>query len=222
MSAKEKQRLRIKFSRGDEVKYISHLDLMRFWERALRRAEVPLAYSEGFSPHPRISLAAPLPVGTTSEAELMDIFLQKRISLHSFMQTIGQQLSSGVDISETKEVPLRVPSLQSQLRYAEYYVEVKADKKPEEVQQALYALLEAESLPWYHVRDTEVRHYDLRALIDDIWLITWQDSQCALGMRLRTDNRGTGRPEQVTAALGLSHHPDRIHRTGLILAGNEH
>ena len=223
MATKEKQRLRIKFSRGDEVKYISHLDLMRFWERALRRAEIPLAYSEGFSPHPRISLAAPLPVGTTSEGELMDVFLQRRTSPYFFMREMGQQLPSGIDISEMKEVPLRAPSLQSQLRYAEYHVEVKVDdKKPEEVQQALNALLKAESLPWHHIRDTGVRHYDLRVLIDDIWLITWQDSQCALGMRLRTDNRGTGRPEQVTAALGLSHHPDRIHRTGLILAGNEH
>ena len=57
------------------MKYITHLDMMRFWERALRRADVPLAYSEGFSPHAQISLAAPLAVGTTSEAELMDVFL---------------------------------------------------------------------------------------------------------------------------------------------------
>jgi len=74
------QRLRIKFSRGEEIKYISHLDLMRCWERALKRADVPLMYSEGFSPHPRISLAAPLALGVTSEAELMDITVSRWVS----------------------------------------------------------------------------------------------------------------------------------------------
>jgi radical SAM-linked protein len=60
------QRLRITFARGKELKYISHLDLMRLWQRALRRADIPLAYSQGFSPHPRLSIAAPLAIGVTS------------------------------------------------------------------------------------------------------------------------------------------------------------
>ena len=68
------QRIRIKFNRGEEIKFISHLDITRLWERALRRAGVPLAYSQGFSPHPQLSFAVPLAVGMTSEAELLDIF----------------------------------------------------------------------------------------------------------------------------------------------------
>jgi radical SAM-linked protein len=67
-------RLRIRFGRGQELKFISHLDLTRLWHRALRRAGVALAYSEGFNPHPRLSLAAPLQLGATSEAELMDVY----------------------------------------------------------------------------------------------------------------------------------------------------
>ena len=69
------QRLRVKFGRGRKLKYISHLDLMRLWERGLRRAGVPVAYSEGFNPRPRLSFASPLAVGTTSESELLDILL---------------------------------------------------------------------------------------------------------------------------------------------------
>ncbi|UCG84296.1 MAG: DUF2344 domain-containing protein, partial [Dehalococcoidia bacterium] len=71
------QRLRVTFSRSDSLKFISHLDMMRLWQRALRRADIPLAYSQGFSPHPRLSLAAPLAIGVTSSAELMDVFLQR-------------------------------------------------------------------------------------------------------------------------------------------------
>ena len=63
-------RLRVRFKRGGEVKFISHLDLIRLWQRAFQRARIPIAYSEGFSPHPRISLAAPLPIRVTSDAEL--------------------------------------------------------------------------------------------------------------------------------------------------------
>ncbi len=191
---------------------------MRFWERALRRAEIPLAYSEGFTPHPRISLAAPLPVGVTSEAELMDITLLKRVTPYVFIRTIGQQLSPGIDILEVQEISLAAPSLQSQLRYGEYRVDVKSNRSLEEVQSAISSLLQTECLSWQHMRDTGPRHYNLRALIDHLWLIGWHSNSFTLGMRLRCDSQGTGRPEQVTQALGFKDHPDSIHRIKLLLA----
>jgi radical SAM-linked protein len=212
------QRLRVRFCRGEEVRYISHLDLMRLWERALRRAGISLAYSEGFSPHPRISLAAPLPIGVTSEAEFMDVFLARWVSPHSFIRGVTQQLPRGIDIKEVWVIGQRVKSLQSQVRYAEYRVEVESDKMPEEIRALLRSFLSAEHLPWQHSRDTGVRRYDLRALVDDLWLADWQRHQFALGMRLRCDHTGAGRPEQVAAALVL--HPRSIHRTKLILASS--
>ena len=90
------QRLRIRFSRGEEIKYISHLDLIRLWQRALNRAGIPLAYSAGFNPHPRISMALALAMGVTSEAELMDIMLDKFVSPHSFTAAISRQLPRGI------------------------------------------------------------------------------------------------------------------------------
>jgi len=210
-------RLRIRFSRGEEIKYISHLDLMRCWERALRRAEIPLSYSEGFIPHPRLSIAAPLPIGVTSEAELMDIFLQKPLSPYSFIQTMDQQLPQGIDILEVQHITLVMPSLQSQLRYAEYRVEVDTIKSLEEMQTAVTSLLQTENLPWQHMRDTGPRRYNLRALIEHLWIISWYDSAFVLGMKLRCDSQGTGRPEQITQALGLTDYPRSIHRTRLLL-----
>ncbi len=131
------QRLRIKFSRGEEIKYISHLDLMRLWERALRRSGVPIAYSQGFSPRPKISLAAPLAVGVTSEGELMALFMARRVSPQFFIKAVSQQLPPGIEVLEVQEIGLRVPSLQSQVRYAEYRVDVETDKNLQEVQLAL-------------------------------------------------------------------------------------
>src|SRR5438105_3409937 len=95
---------------------------MRFWERALRRAEVDVAYSEGFSPHPQISLAAPLPVGVTSRGELMDVFLATRSTPEAFMRALAPQLPPGLTVDSVVEVELGLPSIQSQMRAAEYEV----------------------------------------------------------------------------------------------------
>lgn len=211
------QRLRLKFSRGKEVGFISHLDLMRLWERALRRAGMPLAYSEGFTPHPHIALAAPLPLGVTSEAELMDIFLARWVPPQSFIKAMGAQIPAGIELLEVWPIAPGAPSLQSRLRFAEYIVEMETDKELEEVELALHTLLSASTIPWQHQRDTGIRSYDLRPLVDDLWLINWQDSRCTLGMRLRCDTAGAGRAEQVTAALGFAQRPRSIHRTKLLL-----
>ncbi len=212
------QRLRLTFSKGEEIKYISHLDMMRLWQRALRRADIPLAYSKGFSPHPRLSLAAPLAIGVTSSGELMDVFLERRVSPHFFLMTVDKQLPPGVDISEVVEMGLGLPSLQSQVLYAEYKVCVETDKRPEEAEASLRSLLAKDVLPWQHARDKEIRKYDLRSLIESIWLLDCDSHECTLGMRLRCDSRGTGRPEQVTSALGFASPPKSIHRTELILS----
>jgi len=211
------QRLRLKFSRGEELKFLSHLDLMRLWERALRRAGLPLAYSEGFTPHPQIALAAPLLVGVTSDAELMDVSLSRWISPQSFVAQIEKQLPYGIALLEAWPVGPKIPSLQSQVRFVEYRVEVETGKGCQEVELALKSFLAMKELPWHHHRDTGDRYYDLRALVDDLRLIDCQGALCVLAMRLRCDEKGAGRPEQVTKALGFSKRPKSIHRTNLIL-----
>jgi len=212
------QRLRIKFSRGDEIKFISHLDITRLWERAFHRAQIQLAYSEGFSPHPKISLAAPLAVGITSEAELMDVFIVRPVSPHWFTATVSRQLPSGIAVLGVFQTGLNIPSLQSQVRFAEYRVELANEDGPGDIEAALASLLSAEHLPWHHQRDTGRRNYDLRALVDDLRLIDVYGSGCTFEMKLRCDSGGAGRPEQVAIALGFTNHPRLIHRTRLILA----
>lgn len=211
------QRLRIKFSRGEELKYLSHLDLTRLWERACRRAGIALAYSEGFTPHPRISLAVPLSVGITSEAELMDLFLVNWSAPNAFINQMGRELPQGIRIGAAHSINTDVPSLQSQVTCAEYEVTIKTGMSECDIKTAITHLLSLNEFPWHHYRDTGIRRYDIRALIEDIWIIDYRDSFCSSGMRLRCDNRGTGRPEQVVKALGFSHYPIHIHRTKLLL-----
>ena len=212
------QRIRVRFSRGEEVKYITHLDLMRFWERALRRAEAPLAYSEGHTPRARLSLAAPLAVGVTSSAELMEVFLTRRVALGDFTRSVSAQVTAGIEVLEVEEIGLGLPSLQSEVRWARYRVEGPFDGAPEDVRSAVSRFLTADSIPWEHMREREVRRYDIRALVRDLLVGEAPAGSYALAMTLRCDNAAAGRPEQVVSALGLPE-PSAIHRRELVLAG---
>lgn len=210
------QRLRITFSRDSQVKYISHLDLMRLWERTLRRAALPLAFSEGFTPHPRLALAAPLPVGVTSSGELMEVYLRKRVSPRFFLEQIRPQLPAGVDVSQIEEVSLALPSLQSQVRLAEYLVVVECTLEREEVEARIAGLLAQEHLPIQRPRPGGPKALDLRALVHQVWVVGVERGLRRLGMLLRTDPQGSGRPEEVVAALSLGE-PLSMHRVRLVL-----
>lgn len=212
------QRLRITFSRGDAAKYCSHLDLMRLWERAIRRAGLPVAYSEGFTPHPRIALAAPLPVGITSTGELMEIFLRKRVTPRFFLQHIEPQLPEGLAISRVEEAAIGLPSLQSVMRQAEYRVDVECLIDQPELESRIQALLEKDHIPVERHRPGASKSLDLRALVDRLWVEQVKAGACVLGMALRTDSQGSGRPEEVVTVLGLGQ-PLRMERIRLVLEG---
>jgi radical SAM-linked protein len=233
------QRLRLSFGRGEEVKFISHLDMVRFWERALRRAGVPLLYSQGFTPHPRIAMAAPLPVGVTSEAELMDVWLDRWLPPQSFLMGVREQLLRGFKLFDVWQVGQGLPSLQSVVAFAEYHLTMTVEKEDKEIEKAIQALLGSEEIPWHHSRGGKERSYNLRSLVDTIWLVGSMEGleegerdytllnngergmpSCGkhvLGMRLSCGSRGNVRPEEVATALGFSQQPDSIHRTKLVL-----
>ncbi len=211
------QRLRIRFSKKDALKFLSHLDLLRLWERAMRRAGLPLAYSEGFSPHPRLSFAAPLPVGVTSDAELTDIFLSRWIAPQAFAARLREQLPRAIQLTDVQTCALEAPALSTTIMAAEYRVVAAASIEESQARAEISRLLEAKTIPWSHLRGTETHCYDLRKLINDIWLIKADGKSLAIGMRLRCDTSGSGRPDQVYKALGFPFPPDSIHRTHLIV-----
>jgi radical SAM-linked protein len=155
----------------------------------------------------------------TSEAELMDIFVVNTVSPHWFTAAAGQQLPPGIEILGVYQAAPNMPSLQSQARFAEYSVKIEKEGGPEDVESAVSGLLSLENLPWHHQRDTGRRDYDLRALVDDLWLVDISGNCYNIGMRLRCDSSGSGRPEQVALALGFNRYPQSIHRTRLILQG---
>ena len=211
------QRLRVRFGAEGALRYVSHLDVMRVWERVCKRAGLPLSHSQGFSPRPKIALAAPLAVGMTSEAELIDLLLAQYVEPAQARAALEAQAPSGLQILDLTEARLKQASLQSQVRAAQYEIEVEDPRSREEWERAITELLAAETLPREQQRGDKVKHYDLRPLILDLAVAACADGRTTLRMRLRHDERGAGRPEQVALALGAERAPARVHRVRLEL-----
>jgi radical SAM-linked protein len=214
------QRLRITFAKGDGIKYTSHLDLARVWGRSLRRAGVPLAYSGGFNPRPKLQLAAALPLGHTGEAELLDVRLEKPMSTEDFATALVPVLPDGLTVGQVRQVELNEPALQTQIVSAEYRVTVEwrpepvegSGEPPERVEARIARVLAATELP----HERRGRRYDLRPLIERLWLAGAGAGRVVLGMQLAAREGATARPEAVLNALGMGEAFARYHRRALI------
>lgn len=204
------QRLRAIYAKGEPVKYISHLDLMRALERAFRRADLPLVYSQGYNPRPRFAFGSALPVGVTGEREVLDLWLSPPLEPREFLQRLEGRLPAGIAFREAWEVDARLPSLQSAMRSAEY--EVTLDGEPPDLEQRLAKLLASETLPRRRAYKGRMRLYDLRPLIEGLWLLPGGK----LGLRLANRSGATGRADEVLDALGLWEKVRAIVRTRVV------
>ncbi|MEJ2560717.1 MAG: TIGR03936 family radical SAM-associated protein [Anaerolineae bacterium] len=210
------QRLRVTFAKGPQLKYISHLDLALAWERALRRAGIPLAYSHGFNPQARLQLASGLPLGYTGSAELMDVMLTEAVSPEEFVTRVRPALPEGLSLVDAREVPLKSPSLQSALRRAEYRVTVETSLPGDELSSRINHLLDCDRLEQQRVRKRRVETFDLRPLVDELRLEAIGQGHAVLWMRLSAGQRGNARPDAILAALGLEDAYSQVERTKLL------
>jgi len=209
------QRLRLRYRVLAAASSLKPRDLIRAWEEAAAAAGLPLAYSQAKRPTPQISIAMPLPLGVTSDCELADIFLADRLDPREVLARLSRVLPQGLEATAAWEVGLTAPSIQSQLRWAEYEVDVPAtDLDWSEVQQAIDRLLAAEAFPWEQRRETKVRRYDLRPLVLSLRLEGERNGCLLLSIRLRAEQEMAGRADQVVTALNLPA-PRRIHRRRL-------
>ncbi|OAI40961.1 hypothetical protein AYO38_00845 [bacterium SCGC AG-212-C10] len=209
------QRFRVWFAKSERVRYISHLDVLRYWERAIRRAGLPLAYSQGFTPHPKIAFAGPLPLGFASEAELMDVTLDERVSEEEFRAKVLCQATGDFAIAGMEEVPLLGPAPQSIILWADYRVELP-EVPLATAEQAVREFMALSTLEWTEQRREKARTYDLRAAVASLASFD-RDGLTCLRMRISNTPDLTARPEQVLAALIPGAEPGLITRTGLLL-----
>lgn len=209
-------RARITFSKQGALRYIGHLDLHRLWERAMRRADLPLAYSQGFHPQPRISLAAALPLGFSSRAEVLDARLNEDIPIAEISERLNGSLPPDIKIVNIQSVEENLPALQTQTLSALYDVYLTEPVNGSELKRRVEALMTAETL----IRERREKKYDLRPLIETLSVVAQADGTARLKMTLAAREGATGRPEEVLSSLEIEPEGVRVERTRLIFKEN--
>jgi radical SAM-linked protein len=206
-------RLRITFAKTGALRYIGHLDLHKMWERTARRAGLPLAYSQGFHPQPRLQLASALPLGHSSRCEVLDIWIKSDMDLASLPGLIQGAVPTGLKILSVETVDESAPPLQTMIISSEFEVTLLDEVDPDQLARSLSALMEAESI----LRERRRKPYDLRPLIENLSFKTEVEGQNGrIFMRLAAREGATGRPDEVLDALGIPLESTRIERTRLI------
>ncbi len=200
-------RIRITFAKLGALRYTGHLDLHKLWERAARRAELPLAYSQGFHPQPKMNIAAALPLGFSSRCEVLDMRLEHEIPLDGLREKLQGTLPTGIQVANIEIIDERAPTLQTQVVSAEYEVSLPETGFGSEVKPKIESVLASESI----IRTRREKEYDLRPLIEGLDLMDGK-----ISMKLAAREGATGRPEEVLDVLGIAFEGTRIERTRLI------
>lgn len=160
--APQMRRLILRLRKGPEIRFVGHLDLMRVLERALRRAQLPLAYTEGFNPRTKLALASALAVGATSDWEICQIDLAEEPgpeAVSTWVDRLRDQLPPGLEVLEATLVPLVKSKKYIQAVAATYRLTVVGDAAAERLEDFLTAgagFPEASELSWRETRPNEV------------------------------------------------------------------
>ena len=218
MQANYVQRLRLTFSKMGPARFIGHLDLSRTLERSFNRAHIPIAYTQGFNRRPRMSLAAALPLGFTSEHELADIWLAQEVDPATARKEMMRKMAPGISVSHIESVPLSDPSLQSTTTSASYVVTFLDSANRVELREGVERILNTKSLLQQRKRGKgKIKEFDLRPLIIDLVLDDRATDPVRIRMELHLSPGKSGRPDDVLLALKLDPYSTLIHRTKITL-----
>lgn len=208
-----KQRLQITFGKSGALKYTSNLDIAKVWERVLRRAELPILYSKGFNTRPRIQLATALPLGFSSECEILDVSLREPVELDGLAERLLAVSPAGLSISQINDVPLQSPPLQTLVRSSKYRLRFEDGIDLALLQSRVEAILNADKLIRTDQNRGKKSVSDLRPLIIDLHI----DDNGDLIAHLMTGSQGNFRPDELLQEMGLADHYVSIHRFWLHL-----
>jgi radical SAM-linked protein len=198
------------FSRSKPLAYLSHLDMMRLFIRALRRSELPMAYSEGFNPHPRLNLALPLPLGVTASNEPGEVSFNENLSPDRFIQALSEQLPDGLQLVSARELDQGVPSLAALVSAAHYRAELKSDGCCENetvaLEGALKKLLEKDEILAPRTakkKNKAVKYINVRPFIIEAELKNYIGGPAVLKLLLKAGSQGGISPVFLLEQLAL-------------------
>ena len=195
-----RSRVRLRWAKDEKVRFASHLDTIRMFERAVRRSEIPIAYSEGFHPHPKMAFGPPLPLGFISNAEYLDLQLSEPYC-SSYFSDLDRSLHPGFSLLEAKVIFSRSVSLSSSINLAIY--EVTLELPIDAIEWKLRALLSKDTLPIVRKTKDGERQMEARSSIKHLECQNL-DGKTSLELALVLDPKGHVRPEEILGfGLGL-------------------
>jgi radical SAM family uncharacterized protein/radical SAM-linked protein len=211
-------RVRVKFTKESPIRLISHLDLMRALQRIVRRAFLPVSYSEGFHPRLRMAFGPALSLGYTSAAEWMDIELRTRPDPESIKKKLEEASFPGISIKEVREIPLSAKALSEIIYCASYRLRLQIGDgiSGEGLSRALAGVMKRTSI----IMQRKEKEFDIRPLIHRIELACWDpgDRSADLDAWLRISPEGSAKPQDLIYAIsgnGLDVILKDVQRTGL-------
>lgn len=190
-------KLRIKFRKYGPVRFIGHLDVMRFFQKAIRRAGLDIAYTGGFSPHQIMTFASPLGVGLESNGEYMDIEVHSLSSCREAVDRLNAASVYGIEILSARVLPENAGNAMASVAAAAYTVRFREGREPEtDIERILTDFLAKKQIPYAKETKKGTRELDLRP---GIFELKWDGS--AFFMLLDASSAGNIKPVQVVEAL---------------------
>lgn len=215
--------IRMQFCKTREGRFLSHLDLMHTWERVIRRSQLPLAYSQGFNPHPKINFASACAVGTTSDGEYMDMELTQELPVEQVEEMLQAVMPLAFRVSAMKVVSGKAPSLMSIIQRARYVLQLELveEVSQEQLDAAVENFWQQEEIVIYRYKKNskDKKPVNIRPGVYELEL-TAEGKNALLHIQVQSGNEGNIRPEEVAYGLmatgmPMVQHVVRIHRQGL-------
>lgn len=191
-------KIRIKFAKEGAMKYIGHLDIMRYFQKAMRRADVDIKYSEGFSPHQVMSFASPLGVGLTSRGEYLDIEVNTTQSSKEMVDRLNAVMVEGMEILSYRRLSEGAGNAMSIVAAADYTVWLDEECRPADLKERCQALLDREEILVQKKTKKGLTEVDIRPMI-----LALKSVSDGVFMRLCSGSAANLKPELVLDALGF-------------------
>lgn len=210
MTAPGATSIRLRYTKAGRVRFVSHRDVARLFERALRKLQLPVAYTEGFSPRPKLSFGLALTVAHESEAEYLDVELKQAPDLEALPAELTEALPDGITVEAAVMNEPGTSSLQQAIVSCDWTIEVLGATE-DRVQTAVADLLAAVELPMERERKGKTTVTDVRPAILDIEVAGPTKDGVELSVSLATESV-TLRPSELVRALGIELVEGRVRR----------
>lgn len=188
-------KIRIKFAKQGQMKFIGHLDIMRYFQKAIRRAGIDISYSEGFSPHQKMSFAAPLGVGLLSRGEYFDIDVNSTMSSEKALEALNRTMVEGMEVISYRLLPENAKNGMSIIAAADYLVHFR-EECPEIQEDSIRKFMELAEIIILKKTKKSEKETDIRPFIYEM-----KRTEEGLFLKLASGSVNNLKPELVVAAL---------------------